>query len=173
MKAENIYRWGVSLGREHPERSGHAIAALLKSLPRGNVHGVSYTYNQTFDRWLKTTLPLFADFLSDRTNDRKRATLESALDTYLEDCLPMTQPQDATLVDRAEDWDGVQRLVKARWYNKGYIPQHRMALALRSIWTDDMAKHLGEMTKCFAGLLGSQEAVKETVLAELEPSGRE
>ena len=79
----------------------------------------------------------------------------------------MTQPSNANLVNYESTWEGVIRIVKrSRWYNKGYIPQHRIALALRSIVFGNSSKYVADVCKCMFQL-SNETDIKKAIMKEI------
>lgn len=156
----NPFRWGNSISRCGEEISRQVVLALAESIPKGNVPGVPYNYNHAFDKWLTEAIQVIR---SCQMNDNSHSPdeINASLDRYLIDCLPTTQPDDAVMVNKEFDWQGVSRLVKrARWYNKGYVPQHRIAIAIRSVFFQNATSQVGNMVKCLAQLVGPEQVRK-------------
>ena len=169
QETRQLYRWGKGLGRWGEAVCAHAIAAVLQLFPRENIAGVAFNHNHEFDRWLSGVVSLLELFLDDPQDKEARDILQAEVDRYLVDCLPEVQPDDEKFVARADDWRGVERISKTRWYKAGHVPQHRIALAIRSIVNNESAKQVGIVLKTIATLVGSVSRVRETILAALVP----
>ena len=162
-----LYRWGKGLSQWGESVCAHTIAAVLPLFPRENIAGVAFNHNHEFDAWLSEVLPLLELFLDDPQDMEAREMLQSGMDRYLIDCLPKIQPDDERLVAKAEDWRGVERLSRTRWYMAGHVPQHRVALAIRSIVNRDSVKKVGITLKTISVLVGSVSRVGESILVGL------
>ena len=168
INIDQSHRWGKTLVKYGEEVCTHSILAMVSLLPKGGVKGVAYTYNHFFDNWLKNVIDKAKTYLEEPLEQVNRDKFRIELDLYLTNCLPITQPEEANMVETATDWPGVKRLVKARWYNKGYVTQHRIALALKSILDGEATKYVPDIFKCMSTLQTSTDPVKEAILNEVK-----